>query len=110
MEFHKFSAIANLGLHTSLTTCSYAGTYKGRVKAYYKCVWANVSMQSYYQFGFTSTHIHICDRISENGSKSHMKSCVFQHIFKCISTYGYVFPNYLLHNFDNLSIKFHVML
>ena len=51
-----------------------------------------------------------CDRISENGSKSHIKSHVFQHIFKCISTYGYVFLKYLWHNFDNLSIKFHVML
>ena len=28
-----------------------------------------------------------CDRISENGSKSHMKSIVFLHIFNCISTY-----------------------
>ena len=28
----------------------------------------------------------ICDRILENGSKSHMKSIVFQHVFNCIST------------------------
>ena len=27
-----------------------------------------------------------CDRILENGSKSHMKSIVFQHVFNCIST------------------------
>ena len=53
---------------------------------------------------------NICDRILENGSKSHMKFFVFLHIFNCISTYAYVFPEYLLHNFDNLSIKFHVMI
>ena len=52
----------------------------------------------------------ICDPISENGSKSHMKSNVFQHIFNYISTNAYVFPEYLLHNFNNLSIKFHVMI
>ena len=52
----------------------------------------------------------ICDRISKNGSKSHMKSSVFQHIFNYISTYVYVFPEYLLHNFNNLGIKFYVML
>ena len=52
----------------------------------------------------------ICDRISENGSKSHMKSIVFHHVFNCISTYAYVFPEYLLHNFDNLSIKLHIMI
>ena len=51
-----------------------------------------------------------CDRILENGSKSHMKSFVFLHIFNSISTYAYVFPEYLLYNFDNLSIKFHVMI
>ena len=45
-----------------------------------------------------------CDRISENSSKSHMKSSKYY-----ISTYVYVFPEYLLHNFNNLSIKFHVM-
>ena len=53
---------------------------------------------------------HICGQISENGPKSHMKSSLFQHVFNYISTYAYVFPEYLLHNFDNLSIKFHVML
>ena len=52
----------------------------------------------------------ICDRISENGSKSHMKSIVIQHVFNYISTYAYVFPGYLLYIFNNLSIKFHVML
>ena len=51
-----------------------------------------------------------CDRISENGSNSHMKSIVFLHICNCISTNAYVFPEYLLHNLDNLSIKFHVMI
>ena len=55
-------------------------------------------------------YIYICDRISENGSKSHMKSSVFQHIFNYICTNAHVFPEYLLHNFNNLSIKFHVML
>ena len=54
--------------------------------------------------------IFICDRISENGSKSHMKSSVFQHIFSYISTYAHVFPEYLLYNFNNLNIKFHLML
>ena len=28
----------------------------------------------------------ICDQILENGSKSHMKSIVFQHVFNFIST------------------------
>ena len=51
-----------------------------------------------------------CDQISENGSKSHMKSIVFQQVFNCISTYAYVFPEYLLHAFDNFSIKLHVMI
>ena len=46
----------------------------------------------------------------KNGSKSHMKSIVFHHVFNCISTYVYVFPEYLLHNFDNLSIKLHIMI
>ena len=54
--------------------------------------------------------VKICDRISENGSKSHMKSIVLQHVFNCISTYAYAFLEYLLHNFDNLSIKLHVMI
>ena len=49
------------------------------------------------------------DRISENGSKSHMKSSVFQHIFNYISAYAYVFPKYLLQYSKNLSFKFHVM-
>ena len=52
----------------------------------------------------------ICDRISENGSKSHMKSIVFQYVFNCISTYTHEFPEYLFNSFDNLSIKFHVMI
>ena len=50
----------------------------------------------------------ICDRISENGSKSHMKSIVFQHVLNCISSYVHVFSEYLLNSFDNLNIKFHV--
>ena len=54
--------------------------------------------------------IQICDRISENGSKSHMKSIVIQHVFNYISTYAYAFLWYLLYNFNNLSIKFHVLL
>ena len=41
---------------------------------------------------------------------NHMKSSVFQHIFNYISTYAHVFPEYLLHNFNDLNIKFHVML
>ena len=55
-------------------------------------------------------YVPICDQISDNGSKSQMKSNVFQHVFNCISIYVYVFPKYLLQNFDNLSIKFHVMI
>ena len=51
-----------------------------------------------------------CNQISENGSKSHMKSIVIQHVFNYISTYAYAFSGYLLYNFNNLSIKFHVML
>ena len=39
-----------------------------------------------------------------------MKSSVFQHVFNYISTYTYAFPEYLLNNFNNLSIKFHAML
>ena len=49
-----------------------------------------------------------CDRISENGSKSHMKSIVFQHVLNCISSYAHVFSEYLLNSFDNLNMKFHV--
>ena len=41
----------------------------------------------------------------ENGSKSHMKSSVFQHVFNYNSTYVYVFPKNLLHNFDNLRMQ-----
>ena len=55
-------------------------------------------------------YICICDRISENGSKSHMKSIVFQHVLNCISTYAYVFSEYLLISFDNLNIKFNIMI
>ena len=56
----------------------------------------------------TITYSNICDRISENGSKSHMKSIVFQHVLNCISSYAHVFSEYLLTSFDNLNIKFHV--
>ena len=38
---------------------------------------------------------YICDRISENGAKSHMKSIVFQHAFNCISSNLNVFREYL---------------
>ena len=51
----------------------------------------------------------ICDRILENGSKSHIKSSVFQHVFNYISTYAYVFSEYLFHNLNNLSIEFYVI-
>ena len=47
-----------------------------------------------------------CDRILENSSKSHKKSSVFLHVFNDISTYVYVFTEYFLHSFSNLSIKF----
>ena len=40
---------------------------------------------------------------------NHMKSNVFHHIFD-ISTDAFVFIEYLLLNFNNLIIKFHVML
>ena len=52
----------------------------------------------------------ICDRILENSSKSHMKSSVFLHVFNDISTYVYVFTEYFLHSFSNLSIEFLVVL
>ena len=48
-----------------------------------------------------------CDRISENGSKSHMKSIVFQHVLNCISSNAHVFSEYLSNSFDNLNMKFH---
>ena len=51
-----------------------------------------------------------CDRILENSSKSHMKSSVFLHVFNDISTYVYVFTEYFLLSFSNLSIKFLVVL
>ena len=55
-------------------------------------------------------YIHtICDQILENSSKSHMKSSVFLHVFNDISTYVYVFTEYL-HSFSNLSIEFLVVL
>ena len=50
-----------------------------------------------------------CDWILENSSKSHMKSSVFLHVFNDISTYVYVFTEYFLHSFSNLSIEFLVM-
>ena len=45
-----------------------------------------------------------------NSSNSHMKSIVFLHVFNDISTYVYVFTEYFLHCFSNLSIKFLVVL
>ena len=51
-----------------------------------------------------------CDRILENSSKSHKKSSVFLHVFNDISTYVYVFTEYFLHSFSNLSIEFLVVL
>ena len=51
-----------------------------------------------------------CDWILENSSKSHMKYSVFLHVFNDISTYAYVFIEYFLHSFSNLSIEFHVVL
>ena len=53
---------------------------------------------------------NICDRILEKSSKSHMKSSVFLHIFNDISTYVYVFMEYFLYFFSNLSIEFLVVL
>ena len=49
----------------------------------------------------------ICDRILENSS---MKSSAFLHVFNDISTYAYVFTEYFLHSFSNLSIEFNVVL
>ena len=57
-----------------------------------------------------ASDIEICDRILENGSKSHMKSSVFLYVFNDISTYVYVFTEYFLHSFSNLSIEFLVVL
>ena len=39
-----------------------------------------------------------------------MKSSVFLHVFNDISTYVYVFTEYFLHSFSNLSIEFLVVL
>ena len=39
-----------------------------------------------------------------------MKPSVFLHVFNDISTYVYLFPEYFLHAFSNLSIKFHVII
>ena len=39
-----------------------------------------------------------------------MKSSVFLHVFNNISTYAYVFTEYFLHSFSNLSIEFHLVL
>ena len=61
---------------------------------------------SWYLYKF---HAMICDQILENISKSHMKSSTFQQV--CISMYFYLcyaFPEYLLHNFNDLSIKFYI--
>ena len=58
---------------------------------------------------YIATYI-ICDRILENSSKSHMKSSVFLHVFNDISTYVYVFTEYFLYSFSNLSIEFLVVL
>ena len=52
----------------------------------------------------------LCDQILENSSKSHMKSSVFLYVFNDISTYVYIFTDYFLHSFSNLSIKFLVVL
>ena len=54
--------------------------------------------------------IQYCDQILENSFKSHMKSSVFLHVFNDISTYVYVFTEYFLHSFSNLSIEFLVVL
>ena len=50
------------------------------------------------------------DQILENGSKSHMKSSVFLHVFNDISIYAFVFLEYFFNMFHNLSIEFHVLL
>ena len=52
--------------------------------------------------------ITICDQI--NSSKSHMKSSVFLHVFNDISSYAYIFTEYFLYSFSNLSIEFHVVI
>ena len=39
-----------------------------------------------------------------------MKSSVFLHVFNDISTYVYVFMEYFLHSFSNLSIEFLVII
>ena len=61
--------------------------------------------KSFYELSHTK-----CDWILENSSKSHMKSSVFLHVFNDISTYVYVFTEYFLHSFSNLSIEFLVVL
>ena len=46
-----------------------------------------------------ASHIYICDQILDNSSKSHMKSSVFLHALHDISTYVYVFTEYVFHTF-----------
>ena len=62
------------------------------------------------QYSYVATLYSTCDRILENSSKSHMRSSVFLHVFNGISTYVYVFTEYFLHFFSNLSIEFLVVL
>ena len=71
-------------------------------------------------FSYVHTYLHLsikeyftninCDRILEISSKSHMKSSVFLYVFNDISTYVYVFIEYFLYSFSNLSIEFLVVL
>ena len=63
-----------------------------------------------YSYQHSNRGLAICDRILENSSKSYMKSSVFLHVFNDISTYVYVFTEYFLHSFSNLSIEFLVVL
>ena len=71
---------------------------------------AKNALEQYSYACLVSLSPHNCDRILENSSKSHMKSSVFLHVFNDISTYVYVFTEYFLHFFSNLSIEFLVVL
>ena len=51
----------------------------------------------------------ICDHIFGNGSKLHMKYSVFLHVFTDISSYAYIFNQYLCYHFSNSNTELHVL-
>ena len=84
-------------IHWAHIRCVVTGVINQLFKAYQS---SEVSKpENFCLFTLTSKFLHscliilqggniICDRILENGSKSHIKSSVFQHVFNYISTYA----------------------